>query len=228
MTEIFNSYMEVLMFTVIIPTYFIVFVYLLILKRKRVRTRRKKEEAFEMITDGFKNRTLEDKKDIFIIFKNHVSAIYNIPYADFLEDYIMYLRKSDSLIENFNDINARIKDIITEEQCDKPFEGVSEHEKRLLIAIDDSAKNNSITSIPHTLNELALVLKGNQKRLTKARNTNYWTTPLAIFGFILTIISWFLSDGLSQKDIDKIKINTEISIKEQLKIMTDSIGYDNK
>lgn len=94
---------------------------------------------------------------------------------------------------NIIDISNRLKTIIKSENCQKPFENVNDHERRLLISIDDAAKNKKTTSIPYSLTELSEILISNQKRLKRANSTNYWTVPISIIGFILTIISLIFS-----------------------------------
>lgn len=207
---------------VLFAMYFLVFI------KDRFNNKRKNQlkEAFELISKGFANATIEDTKDIQLIYKRCIANHFEeLSFADFLERYIIELHKSELESSSLNSIKNNIKAIIEEERCEKPFDGVNDHERRLLSAIEDGAKRSELSSISHNLDELAIVLKGNQKRLRNALVTNRWTVPISIIGVILTIAIWiFGSTSISSKDMDKINdsirvnVNKAISQPDSLKI----------
>ena len=196
--------------TLIILYLFCILDILLILILKRKRSQKKIKEAFEILNKGFANGTIEDTKDIQLIHKQCVANLSEgLTFAVFLEKYIIALQKSELEAARLNAIKNIIKKNIEEERCEKPFDGINDHERRLLSAIEDCAKRNETTSITHNLDELSIVLKNNQTRLHNAVITNRWTVPISIIGVILTIVIWiFGSTNVSQKDIEKISANT--------------------
>lgn len=217
----------IIMLYIFVIMYFMVFIKYRALKRKRYKL----TNAFDLITEGFSKDTIEDTNDIQLIFKRCVANYFeNMSFADFLERYIIELHSSNIETAELKSIKRKIKVIIEDERREKPFDGVNDHERRLLSAIEDGAKHGETSSITHNLDELAIILKGNQKKLKTAIVTNNWTIPISIVGLILTIATWYFSStSISQEDMNKLNDNIRTSIETTI-VRQDSLKmrYDNK
>lgn len=200
----------------------IIVTYVYIINRRRVIRTKKEDErlqdAYEMLDRGFAENTFQDDDDIFLVYRKIITSHFSISYTDFLEYYIIYLRKRNTESGVIVNVSNKIKEIIKNENSKKPFEGVNDHERRLLMTIEEAAKNNEKTSIMSSLTELSDILISNQARLKSAITTNHWTIPLSIIGFVLTFISFIFSFMPLNKDnkltVDDIK-TTMIEVIQQ-------------
>lgn len=179
---------------------------------RSLKYKRKLKESFKLITNGIKDDTVKTKDDIFLIYKIITS---NLTFADFLDKYIIYLRKnkeeqnaSEIKVDAnfFNKTNNFIKEIIEEERQDKPFEGVDNYEQRLLNLIDNAAKCGEKESAHSNLADLAISIKNNQAKLKKAARINVWSIPISILSIIITVSIWcFGRTSISTQDLGVIK-----------------------
>lgn len=179
---------------------FFVFVQL----RKQTRAKGTLKEGFELLEKGFTDNTIH-KDDIELIYRKTIQPYINISYVDFLEKFQISILKSKSP-EFIQTYGNRVKEIINEEKLEKPFDGVKEHEKRLLISIEESTKNGEISNISFTLSELARVLQTREKSYKSVKRMNSLSIPLAIVGLAFTLIFGLRSPKahLSSDDIEYI------------------------
>lgn len=135
-TEIFNNEWETILLTLYLVAIF--YMFIVFTARKRRVYKNKLKRSFKLITKGIEDDTIKNKDDIFLIYK---SIISELTFADFLDKYIIYLRKNKDERDTaeikidaglFNRISIFIKKIVDEERQDKPFEGVDNYEQRLL------------------------------------------------------------------------------------------------
>lgn len=104
------------------------------------------------------------------------------------------------------------------EKAEKPYPNVNERERRILLAIEDSANKGEFASINNNLEDLSIVIENNQKALDRARATNKWTIPISIIGILLTIFIWLYGSSLSDKDVQRISTQIYTSISDSLHI----------
>ncbi|KGL48898.1 hypothetical protein [Porphyromonas gulae] len=209
-----NKWFDVAIIPVVI-VYVAVFTYFFFIKVNRRKRLDKLHSAFNLLTNGFQKNTLVDDDDIILIFENAKIGLNlegdPMPLFEFLEEYIVYLRKGEKLESNlFNEINERLKKIIKEERREQPFEGVNDHERRLLTSIEESANRGETASIAYNLTELSRVLISNQKQLERTVKMNKFTKPLSVIGLVLTILSVGYSYFLSSKEEQRIQETTEV------------------
>jgi len=188
---------------------------------KRRVYKNKLKRSFKLITKGIEDDTIKNKDDIFLIYK---SIISELTFADFLDKYIIYLRKNKDERDTteikidaglFNRISIFIKKIVDEERQDKPFEGVDNYEQRLLNLIDDAAQCGEKKSVHNNLSDLATSIKINQMKLKKAARINTWSIPISIISIIITVcIWWFGRTSISTKDLKTIKQDNKSALIE--------------
>lgn len=208
MMKMFENELFINLIAVLFTAYLIVILDTL----RSLKHNRKLKESFKLITNGIKDDTIKTKDDIFLIYKTITS---NLIFADFLEKYIIYIRKTKEEQDAaeikvdanfFNRTNNFIKEIIDEERQDKPFEGVDNYEQRLLNLIDNAAKCGEKESAHNNLADLAISIKNNQAKLKKATRLNAWSIPISIVSIIITIcIWWFGRTSISTQDLKVIK-----------------------
>jgi len=194
---------------------------LIMITRMKNRLYRKKsdtEKAYELLLKGYEHHTLNDKA-ISLIYKRKIARKYeSISYIDFLESFLIYIRQKDVDGSLTNETSELIDSILEKEKAEKPYPNVNERERRILLAIEDSANKGEFASINNNLEDLSIVIENNQKALDRARATNKWTIPISIIGILLTIFIWLYGSSLSDKDVQRISTQIYTSISDSLHI----------
>lgn len=168
------------------------------------------EKFFKLLDAKFKKELVKDKGDVLILL-NSLSREFerDFSFAPIIEDYLSYLTGKDFTKEKDDDNLLQknysfLKQIIEKENEEKPFSNTPEEERRLLRAIDDSLKNSDTEAINYNLQELNSVISTRYRIYQKATRINKWSIPVALIGFILTIIFGIMS--ITQKiDYQKIE-----------------------
>ena len=179
-----------------------------------------KEKAYGLLLKGNEHNTLNDNS-IRLIYKRMVEQKYDhITYLNFLESFLIYVRQ----VDNDGALTKRIEDLINpileKERAEKPYPCIKERERRILLAIEDSAAKGETVSLKNNLEDLSNVIENNQKSLDKARKTNKWTVPISIIGVLLTLFIWLYGSSLSNRDVERISKQISSSI-------IDSLNFSN-
>jgi hypothetical protein len=163
----------------------------------RVNTKIKtsdKDKFFIAIDKKFELQLINGKEDIVIILNSisrESNKIYSI--APILEDYITnHLNYQNEKNQAQKEEIARrynlLKNIISEENKEKPFQAVPNEERRLLVALKDGIQDKDLQSLEFNLNELYTVISTRNNIYEKTANMNRWSVPLALIGVISTIV----------------------------------------
>ena len=113
-------------------------------------------------------------------------------------------------------IEVLINPILEKERAEKPYPCVKERERRILLAIENSAAKGETASLKNNLEDLSTVIENNQKSLDRARATNRWTIPISIIGIILTVFVWLYGTSLSEKDVQRISNQIYTTVSDSL------------
>ncbi|MFA8451934.1 MAG: hypothetical protein ACEPOW_14660 [Bacteroidales bacterium] len=184
---------------------------------KKVR-KSSKDSIYNTLDQKLESGLINDKEDIQLIinsFSRTEDEFYSI--TPVLEDYFTKrLSKSDKIeTEELKRRYKLIKDIIKDENKNKPFSEVPDEERRLLISIKDALSNNDNQAIEFNVNELNSVLSTRNKVYEKTNRLNKWSVPLAIAGTFFTILFGILSLSPQGVDYDRIKDDNNKIIKDQ-------------
>ena len=151
------------------------------------------DKIFKLLDVKFSRGLIKDKEDVSLLI-NSVCREYEREYsfAPVLEDYLTYLtEKNSSKEESQSDILANyytlIKNMIQQENEEKPFANIPEEERRLLKSIEDSVKYDDKDAIRFNLQELNSVISTRNRIYQRTDRLNRWSIPVAIIGVILTI-----------------------------------------
>lgn len=221
---IFNERL-VLIFSGFISFYIALLALMFTMRKSRFRREKSdKVYAFELILKGIKQQTLTEGV-ISLIYKRCVSRKYErISYMDFLESFLMYVRQKDEDGALTHEVSDIIEPILKKEKAEKPFSNIQERERRILLAVEESAKNGEHASLKSNLTDLSIAIESNQKALEKARRINRWSIPISIIGVLLTLFIWLYGSSLSDKDIQRISTQICTNISDSLyTIQPDSI-----
>lgn len=190
----------------IITIFYVFFVGLFLFSKvnRRNRLRKRLRDSFELLENGLNDDTIREG-DIELIYRRLIQPLFSMSLIDYLEKFQIFILKTQSP-EFIHKHNETIKKIISDEKSDKPFDGVEEHEKRLLISIEESAKREEVSNIPFTLSELARVLQSKEKSYRSVKRLNNWSIPIAVTGVILTIVFGLRPPQakITPEDIDRI------------------------
>lgn len=220
MEELFRPLSDerfVLLMTCFISAYMALFVLMITRRKSRIyRIKSDKEKAYELLLKGNEQQTLNDKA-IFLIYKREIARKYeSISYIDFLESFLIYVRQKDEDGSLTNRISEIIDPILEKEKAEKPYSNIKERERRILLAIEESANKGEHVSIKNNLEDLSIVIENNQKALDRARMTNKWTIPISVIGILLTLFIWLYGSSLSDKDVQRISTQIYTSISDSL------------
>lgn len=171
--------------------------------------REKAEEAFNLLKKGYEQKNLSEASIRLIYDRLIPNSSYDniIPYIDFLESFLIYIRKEDSDGDLTKSIETLIYPILQKEKEEKPYTGVQEGERRILLAIEESANKSELSSLKKHLEDLAVLIQNNQRSLDKAERTNKWTIPTSIVGVFLTVFFGLYSiwgTSISSKEVQNI------------------------
>lgn len=203
----------------------------IMLTRIRGRVYRKnsdKEKAYGLLLKGYEQKTLNDKA-VSLIYKREIARKYdNLSYISFLESFLIYVRQKDEDGELTTQISKIIDPILEKEKAEKPYPNIKERERRILLAIEESAQKGELTSLNNNLEDLSIVIESNQKTLDKARMTNKWSIPISVIGILLTLFIWLYGSSLSEKDIQRISTQIYTSVADSLYVITSDSVITNK
>ena len=205
--------------SIVFLLFYAVLVFALFLWRKKTHKKHDSivQEAFALLLNRYEKNTLDDKS-IRLIFKQMiVENDLGISYEDFLETFIMHVTKTDKDGKTTKGIETILYPLLEIEREEKPYPKLEENERRLLLAIEDSAKNDAKeVPIPlrNNLIDLSIIMEKKQNALNKAQKTNKWSIPATIISAIITLFSVIFSmvhePSLSKEDIKSI--SSEISV----------------
>lgn len=210
------------------------FVGALIVARQLLYSKRENrignDNVYDKIDQKFSSGLIKDRDDIQLII-NSVSRVENDVYsiAPVLEDYYTHRLSKDSDIEE-DELERRykiIKEILKEENKEKPFSGVPDEERRILISIKDALKNNDINAIDFNVDELNSVLTTRNKLLERSTKLNRWSVPLAILGVFFTILFGILSLSPNKIDYEKINSQNEVLLDNAIESIMGPSNYDS-
>lgn len=213
---IFNERL-VLLFSLFISIYAALFALMITMRKSRYRREKSdKEYAYELLLKGNEQKTLNDGS-IFLIYKRSISRKYeHMSYMDFLESFLMYVRQKDEDGTLTQSISKIIEPILEKEKIEKPFSNIKERERRLLLAVENSASKGETSSLKNNLTDLSIVIENNQKALDKARAINRWSIPISVLGILLTLFIWLYGSSLSDKDVQRISAQICTTLSDSL------------
>ncbi len=189
------------------------------------KIKEKEKEAFELLKRGYDQNTLNDKAIRLIYNKllSKLNSLYDYTFVGFLEAFLIYIRKEDSDGTVTKNIEDLVNPLLDKERAEKPYSGINEGERRILLAIEEAASKEEFTSLKRHITDLSVVIENNQKALKRAEATNKWTIPTSIVGVILTVVFGIYglrNPSLSSKEIDRISDK----LSKQVNISVDSIS----
>lgn len=213
---IFNERV-VFVFSLTIAIYSALFALMLTMRRSRFRREKSdKVDAFELLLKGNEQQTLNEGS-ISLIYKRCISKRYeHISYMDFLESFLIYVRQKDEDGKLTQSISKIIEPLLEKEKIEKPFSNIKERERRILLAVENSASKGETSSLKNNLTDLSIVIENNQKALDRARAMNRWSIPISVIGILLTLFIWFYGSSLSEKDVQRISTQICTTLSDSL------------
>ena len=217
MNNLFDDDKTFIVFTCFISIYLAFVSMCLLTKRNAIKRNKEHEEnAFNLLLKGYEQNSLKENSIMLIYKKEIVQNHYNITYVNFLESFLLYVRQGDKDGSITKGLSSLIEPIIIKAESDKPYSNVEERERRLLLAIEESALNGEKGSLKNNLTDLSLAIENNKSALDKAQKTNRWTIPISVVGIILSIVFWITDSSLSEKDVQRISNQIVISISDSI------------
>jgi hypothetical protein len=190
-------------------------------RARRNRSNRMKKNYYDLLLKGNEQKTL-DSDAIKLIYRKEVENSYEFnSYTDFLESFLIYIRNDDKDGSLTRTLSPIINTIIAKENEEKPYQNINERERRILLAIEDSANKYETSSLKNNLKDLSIVIENNQKNLNKQKSINKWSIPISVIGIILSIFMWIHGSSLTDKDVQRI--SSEITESVYNRISTSNV-----
>ncbi len=166
------------------------------------------DSIYDILDQNFSSGLIKDREDVQIIINSMSRTkgeIYSM--APVLEDYYTNRLADSSKIPENDKIERHrlIREIIKNEYREKPFSGVPDEERRILISIKDALSNEDTKAIEFNISELNSVLTTRNKMFENTSKLNRWSVPLAVIGVFFTILFGVLSFKPNDIDYSKIK-----------------------
>ena len=213
MKDIFYNYEWIIgLISVLTATLSTSIISKIFLKREKDKKPSEKEKIFNAIDRKFDSDLIKGKDDILILLNSisrEAENIYSI--APILEDYItnrldVSTKEKQTDTDKIKQRYDLLKEIIKEENKEKPFENVPDEERRLLVGLKDGIQNKDMQSLEFNLHELHTVVSTRNKIYERANRLNRWSIPLAVVGTFFTILFGILSltPNLDSKKLDEM------------------------
>ena len=174
-----------------------------------------KDELFQQLCKGFNGTIAFDESDLRLRYRK-ASSLFS-SYVSFIEEFLVFLQNSDyEGIKDPEKVCSILKCIIAREQTSRPYEEIDENERRSLIAIENSIKDENVRAlVKNDLEDLSISIQKKDKDLKRARKTNAWSVPLAIVSLAFTIVAFFWGNRLSKKNFDEMEKRISSAIERQ-------------
>lgn len=193
--------------------------------QRRSHVRKKREKAFKLLSDCFNDDVEIDESDIKLIYRKRARTIYP-SYAAFIEGYLLYLRDGHkSVLNDFSKVNPILKEIITREQVARPYDGINESERRIMLSIEEAVQDESLKGIVRSnLEDLSDSIRKTEIDLRRTKKINRWTWPLTLMSFAFAVFTFFWGTRLSKKDYQEIKdcVSSALEESHQAPVQNDS------
>lgn len=153
------------------------------------------EKFFKLLDKKFDLELVNDKSDVIILAESFTRGkLASYSFAPLLEDYLEYL-----IINSENNIEeskiqkryVKVKQMLDRENEEKPFANVPDEERRLLLSLKNSIKNNDTESTNEVFEDLKLLIATRAKTHIFNKRINIWSIPLAIFGLLASLYFGF-------------------------------------
>ena len=176
-------------------------------KKKTTEIVSERTEAFALLIKGYEQQTLNSESAFNIYKKKIADKDLNITYTDFLDDFRIYVREIDESGELTKGVEAIIRPIIEKEREEKPYPKVEDDERRLLVAIESSSKNekgDTPASIKNNLDGLETIMWKKNNSLKTSKRLNILSYAIGIAGLLLTVLSFVRTPSISEKSINNL------------------------
>jgi len=175
------------------------------------------DKANKLLLKSAKEDSLDDILDeieIRRIFDQCFTVQYS--YLDFLEGFIIYVRKNSTDVQLIKKVISLLRPIIEKEKAEKPYSKIEGKERTLLQIIRDSAMANEHHAVNRNLENLAEEIGKKQKELKSSKRQNWLSLGAGIISIIVSIAFGLWSSSLSDKDVERISREVSSSVKDSI------------
>lgn len=96
--------------------------------------------------------------------------------------------KEESEAKDDQQWKTRIIEVINEYEEKSPYSGLPDLERTIINDIRKYLESDDKDSITHKLSEMISAIQSRHDELTRLRNANKWSIPLAIMGVVFTVV----------------------------------------
>ena len=146
------------------------------------------DKNYELLLRGIEQQTLDENAVQLIYNQSITKKKKSVSYLYFLESFLYHIRQEDRDGQLTKSATNIIYPLIEKEKAEKPYTNVNDRERRILLAIEDTVKDDEKNSIKNHLKELSIAIEEKQNALDRAQRTNKWSLPASILGSLLTLI----------------------------------------
>ncbi len=107
-------------------------------------------------------------------------------FKNTLEDYLINIKK-DSNKDN-DQFFEKIMTLIKKEEEQEPFSSLPSEQRRIMVNLSKAIESNNQEQASFNLMELNQILRLKYEAFKELKRQNSWAIPLAILGFVITIL----------------------------------------
>lgn len=150
----------------------------------------------DIMLDKTNKETIQSWYNQYKLYLSESFPSREIKYDNFLESIMLYARtkdKSGELTNKTYNIIIPILHNLHKNKKDNPYSDVKDDAKRILLLLEDSAKEGKFTKAKAQLNELEELFANYQQSLKRYQRLSAITIPVSIIGILMSILMALLT-----------------------------------
>ncbi len=164
---------------------------------RRNRNRHRNKIFFEILTRGFKIKSISSLQDILHlhggVYRSGNDEKHNKGLVALLERYLVILTMSREKPDFILECQQKIKSYIEVEKKGSPFTGLPDNERNILQDMSRYLEMDDKLAVEEKIREISNNIKVRYDIITQLKHQNRWSIPAAIMGFIINIVFAVLS-----------------------------------
>ncbi len=167
----------------------------------RERRTRQEQRFFKALDAGFTSGSLESLNDVVNIYKGVAGMSsedleYRTGLSRRLREYLVQVIERGTG-EDGKPVQAPkasiISRLIAENDTASPHADLPDLERSIISDISEYLKSGNVGAVERKVEELSSAIQARENDLSRIRNTNRWSVPLAAVGLVLTVLFGLLS-----------------------------------
>ncbi len=166
----------------------------------RERRTRQEQRFFKALDAGFTTGAIESLNDVVNIYKGIAGMSsedleYRTGLSRRLREYLVQVveRGTGEDGKPVQALKASISRLIADNDTASPHADLPDLERSIISDISAYLESGNVVAVKRKVEELSSAIQARENDLSRIRNTNRWSVPLAAVGLVLTVLFGLLS-----------------------------------